>query len=334
MKNLTVAMKLGLGFGAVLVLMGIMGMFALNKMNLVNQQSTDIASNWMPSIRFVEEINTSTSDFRIAELQHVVSEKPEEMEAAEKAMTNILASLKEDRAAYEKLISSEQERAIYNEFARQYDAYLAIHDKMIPLSRQLKTKEAMELMNGESKKLFDDSSANLLKLVEINIKGGNDASAAGDVMYDQARVMVIGFIVVGVFIGIAVAFFITRNLLKALGGEPDAAVEIANMIAIGDLSANIELNSGDTTSVFAAMKNMSDTLKGLLTDTDVLVRAAAEGELDTRADANKYQGDFRKLVAGINDTLDGVIDPVNEAVDVLKEMEQGNLTQTVNGDYK
>jgi methyl-accepting chemotaxis protein len=79
-----------------------------------------------------------------------------------------------------------------------------------------------------------------------------------------------------------------------------------------------------------AVKMMSD----LMAQTDIIIQAAANGELDTRANASLFVGGWNQLVTGVNNTLDGVINPVNEAVAVLKEMERGDLTRTVNGDYK
>jgi methyl-accepting chemotaxis protein len=56
--------------------------------------------------------------------------------------------------------------------------------------------------------------------------------------------------------------------------------------------------------------------------------------LEKRADASLFQGGWNQLVSGVNQTLDGIILPVNEAVAVLMEMEKGDLTQTVKGNYK
>ncbi|MGZ8907534.1 MAG: methyl-accepting chemotaxis protein, partial [Methylobacter sp.] len=78
------------------------------------------------------------------------------------------------------------------------------------------------------------------------------------------------------------------------------------------------------------VKLMSD----LLAQTDIVIQGAANGELDKRANAEIFQGGWNQLVKGVNQTLDGIVLPVNEAVTVLKEMEQGDLTKTVNGDYK
>ncbi len=66
----------------------------------------------------------------------------------------------------------------------------------------------------------------------------------------------------------------------------------------------------------------------------MLIQAVADGALDKRANANQFQGDWKQMIEGINRILDGIVQPVNEAIQVLKEIEQGNLTQTINGDYK
>jgi methyl-accepting chemotaxis protein len=136
---------------------------------------------------------------------------------------------------------------------------------------------------------------------------------------------------IAIVMGIGIAFWVTRSITFPL----NIAMETAQKIADGDLTSNIQVTSTDETGqLLTAMKDMSNAIKSVIADTDVLVQAGNEGKLDVRADASKHQGDFRKLVAGINLTLDGIILPVNEAIDVLKEMEQGDLTLTVKGDYR
>ena len=58
------------------------------------------------------------------------------------------------------------------------------------------------------------------------------------------------------------------------------------------------------------------------------INAAAAGRLDVRADAQLHHGDFRRIVAGVNQTLDTVIAPLDEARKVLKAIEDGDLTRT------
>jgi len=66
-----------------------------------------------------------------------------------------------------------------------------------------------------------------------------------------------------------------------------------------------------TPSVTAMMENVG----ALVADAEMLSKAAADGELATRADASKHQGEFRKVVAGVNNTLDTVIAPLKAAAE-------------------
>ena len=75
-------------------------------------------------------------------------------------------------------------------------------------------------------------------------------------------------------------------------------------------------------------------VNALVDDTTALSNAAVAGQLSTRADAAKHQGDFRKIVQGVNECLDAVIKPVQEAADVLAELAKGDLTARVEGQYQ
>jgi len=66
----------------------------------------------------------------------------------------------------------------------------------------------------------------------------------------------------------------------------------------------------------------------------MLSKAAVEGKLATRADATKHQGDFAKIVKGVNDTLDAVIGPVNEAAAILEKLANNDLTARVESNYQ
>ena len=72
---------------------------------------------------------------------------------------------------------------------------------------------------------------------------------------------------------------------------------------------------------------MRANLNALIADALMLAKAAVEGKLATRADASKHQGDFRKIVQGVNDTLDAVIGPMNDAARALKAMAAKDFTQ-------
>jgi len=136
---------------------------------------------------------------------------------------------------------------------------------------------------------------------------------------------------IGLGLGLLFAWFFPRHIGKSLATTVDAAQKIAQ----GDMDFRFEAHYRDETGqLLAAMQALQSALHAVLADAQLLVEAALAGRLEVRADADKHQGDFRKLVSGFNHTLDAVILPVNEAVDALIRVEQGDLTCTVSGNYQ
>ncbi|GAB3364916.1 MULTISPECIES: methyl-accepting chemotaxis protein [Giesbergeria] len=126
-----------------------------------------------------------------------------------------------------------------------------------------------------------------------------------------------------------------NQTLDAVIGPLHVAAGYVERIAQGDVPARItDTYQGDFNTLKNNLNTCMDAVQALVADATMLAHAAAQGQLSTRADAGRHQGDFRKIVQGINQTLDGIVLPVNEAVAVLKEMERGNLTRKVKGDYR
>jgi methyl-accepting chemotaxis protein len=98
----------------------------------------------------------------------------------------------------------------------------------------------------------------------------------------------------------------------------------------GNFEAPLEAFPGKKAFINDTIEQVRHNLKALIVDTGLLVEAARAGKLDTRADATPHFGDFRRIVEGINATLDAVIEPVNETARVLMAIESGDLTQTAN----
>ena len=116
------------------------------------------------------------------------------------------------------------------------------------------------------------------------------------------------------------------------------AIRILGNVAVGDYRKDLEdlrkvgRRSEQDELVPAVMKVMS-TIDTLVTDAAALSKAAVEGKLSTRANASQHQGEYRRIIQGVNDTLDAVIAPIQEAGVVLGKVAGGDLTARVEGNY-
>jgi len=151
---------------------------------------------------------------------------------------------------------------------------------------------------------------------------------------DRLSVVLTSVGAAAVFIVIAntiLLLYISRGVRKPLHALTDGAKKLAQ--GQTDFSLNIKTN--DEIRVLSdAFMSAADSLKTMLTDANMLSQSAVEGKLSVRADLEKHQGDYRKIIEGVNDTLDAVVGPVQEASAVLEEMAKGNLSARVTGEYR
>jgi methyl-accepting chemotaxis protein len=116
------------------------------------------------------------------------------------------------------------------------------------------------------------------------------------------------------------------------------AAQYVDNISNGTIPAKItDVYKGDFNTIKNNLNKCIDAVQALISDADMLSSAAVEGRLSTRADASQHQGDFRKIVQGVNDTLDAVINPLNVAAKYVADISQGHIpakiTNHYNGDF-
>ncbi|ABF40673.1 methyl-accepting chemotaxis sensory transducer [Candidatus Koribacter versatilis Ellin345] len=75
----------------------------------------------------------------------------------------------------------------------------------------------------------------------------------------------------------------------------------------GNFEAPLERFPGKKAFINDTIEQVRANLKSLIADTNTLSDAAIQGRLGTRADATRHQGDFRKIVQGVNYTLDTIV---------------------------
>jgi methyl-accepting chemotaxis protein len=129
-----------------------------------------------------------------------------------------------------------------------------------------------------------------------------------------------------------------NQTLDAVIGPLNVAANYVDQISKGTIPAKItDTYNGDFNTIKNNLNTCIDAVNALVTDAGILVKAAVDGKLATRADASKHQGDYRKIVQGVNETLDAVIGPLNVAARYVDMISKGDvppqITDTYNGDF-
>ena len=275
--DLKIATKLILSFGAVLLLTAALGVSAIFSMARINDASTDLSANWMPSVLAAMSMRSDVSDFRRWELAHMLAAQDSDMVQNETRMTETQAKLKTDGDNYRSLISEPGEKEIFERFLTLNDEFMRLHATMLSLSREMKKEEARALAVGQSAKVMADMMVALDKLVAINTDGGVRSSASADATYATSRASLIGLLVGIVVVGMLLALWVARSVARPLV----EAVGVARQVAAGDLTAHIVVQSQDETGqLMQALKDMNASLQNLVgqvrSGTDTIATASSQ----------------------------------------------------------
>ncbi|MFO1435755.1 MAG: methyl-accepting chemotaxis protein [Gammaproteobacteria bacterium] len=125
-----------------------------------------------------------------------------------------------------------------------------------------------------------------------------------------------------------------NTLLDSIVGPLSVAAQNIERIAAGDIPNVI---AGDYQGAFATLVNNVNTcsaaVRALVNDMNSLSAAATAGRLHERAELQRHNGDFRRIVAGVNSTLDAIVGPLTVAAENIACIARGEIPEAVRNDY-
>jgi methyl-accepting chemotaxis protein len=320
-KNLRIGTKLLLAVLSVVVMTGFLGLFAIFQLSKVNDVSVEITGNWLPSVQVLGKMSAAINLFRRADFAHMLSTEKEAMARYDRIGEQAAAQLKEAEAQYEKLISNDEERRLYDRMRSSWATYVELHQQVVALSSAMKKQEAMAI-NVEAKKPFDAAMEALDQDIELSGKGADEATRRSDAIYKTARSLILVVLFLSAALGIALAVVIARAISKALR----TGIGVAEQLAQGDLSMRIENPSRDEAGQL--LRTLDTTIKSML-DVTRIAQDIARGnllvEVKPRSDADELMKALAKMVKRLSEVVievKGSADNVAAGAEHLSESSQ------------
>ena len=275
--DLKIGTKLLMSFGVVLLLTLIMGVTAILSMARINEASTTLATQWLPSVQQILTIKANIGQLRRDELSHVLTTDAPHMADIESKMAVTLDKIDADEKKYGAVFASTEDKLHFDKMIKLQADYIGQHNQLMALSRTMKKDEATVLLRGQSTVLLGELSTEIDKMVDINVVGGDKASSDADAAYSSARAQAIGFLVAAIVIGALLALWVARIISVPL----TRAVAVARQVADGDLTADVQVDSRDETGqLMLALQHMTASLATLVgqvrSGTDTIATASGQ----------------------------------------------------------
>jgi methyl-accepting chemotaxis protein len=330
-KNMKIGMRLMLGFGTVLALMVLSGIFAVVELSSIHNSVEKVATDRLPKMIQANEAIDQANVIARALRNMLLLSDPGKIEQED---ARVVESLDKTRQIIDKMketVRSAEGKQLFGAVLEARAAYLPALDEVRKMAKAGKRPEATVFLLGDFRVLQNKYMGAWVKLDEHQSQAvSEDAKLVMNASETTQNVM-IGITIAALLLGVGVALFITRSISAPLS----QCMGIADKVAAGDTNVEIgETSKDETGKLLESMKRMVAAIRALTEDAGMLAKAAVEGKLATRAEAAKHQGQFRQIVQGVNDTLDGVIGPINEVQRVMGAIEQGDLTARITADYR
>ena len=233
--------RLTAAFGLLSALLVLCIAAALTTMSRMNAAATEVSQIRLLSVQTVNLIDRQTREIRNLELAHVLNTDAKQFPVIEQQLKGRFDRMAQLGRDYEKLISSADERAAYDQFVAQAKEYRGLHNEVLVLSLRFAKNEAKALLEGDSRTLVTSYLAKLEDLLRINAKGADDAAAASVAAYDLAKVLVLATGAAGLCLAIIAGVLVTRSVTRPI----EQAVRTLGRLAEGDLTEDVAVDRRD-----------------------------------------------------------------------------------------
>lgn len=295
LKQLKIAVKMKIYRICIIILLLLMAIIACAAILLINTKVKEITGIWSPSLAYIQEADTLTSDYRLMQYQHLVSSDKKKMEEYEKNLDEIEQKIKNVLAKFEVLIKTEQGRNDYNEIMAQWKKYEGGSEKIINLSSEGKQTEAAELMLGD---VYSSYTTFCEKFSELNTYSQNQLEKAKQIASTTIIMALVSIALITTIIIIVTT--IIGNMVSRMIAEPIEQIETAiGNLRIGELSNTDMLTYESEDELGVAIRKLREAmniLSAYISEISGEVKSIAIGDLTK--DANEitdFLGDFVEL---------------------------------------
>ena len=310
-SGFTVRARIWAGFALVLSSMVILTVIGISEVNAISKGLTTIGDVNSVKQRFAINFRGSVHDRAIALRDVILVGSDVELQSVLDKITSLSADYDKSAAPLDKMFSersdiSSEEKQILASIKEIEARTLPLMKKVVDLRRAGNGDAAKRSMLDEARPAFVEWLGRINKLIDYEENLNRIASESARGTASGFQTLMLAMCMGALVAGAVVATLIARSMTKALGGEPSQASAIARSIASGDLSVVINTDPTDRTSVLSAMKEMRDSLVGIVgrvrSTTDTISTASSEiaaGNLDLSSRTEQQASSLEKTATSM-----------------------------------
>jgi methyl-accepting chemotaxis protein len=280
-----------------------MGLLAVKNMRAINANTVDIMTSWLPSVRALGDLRAGVITYRNVIREHMLAETLEEKLAAEKTLATVVEANTKVRAVYEPLITSPEERALYNQWVDSWTRYKKGTEQVMELSRKEAGKiphEAHELNAKTVNKIGLEADEILRKDIDLNNAGADKAAQDAASSYDWGFMLLAIILGAAIVVGVGVSFLMIRDVSAGIA----SIVSPMQALGRGDLTAVVP-HQAEKTEIGAMADTLQVFKEALVAKkaADEAASADAEAKIERGRRVDTITRNFEQMIGEIVQTV-------------------------------
>jgi methyl-accepting chemotaxis protein len=222
-----------------------------------------LGSPRLPSVQRLGDIRALADEVRQASLSYLIATSSAERQSQRSKHDTALNELSQVWPQYEAVVGSAEELQLSNQIKAAWTSYLALDKRLNELSDSGDEhfSDARSFAGGESSSAFSKVTALIAQDIALNSQGASDSSEQAADAFHSASLFTGALTGIAILLSLVIAFVITRSITVPIG----SSVKIAQTVAQGDLTSQIEVSGKDETSqLLRALKHMNERLAELV----------------------------------------------------------------------
>ncbi len=228
------------------------------RMSLLNAEIETVTSRRLPSTVAIGNIDSYTSDLRVAQLQHAGSRDDAEKKRLQLLMVDLIEKIEKNQDIFEPLIETRQEEVLYSRFEDRWGEYLVLGYEFLTLSLNNERGRALQLLSGEGQIVFDEIGAILEDLIRVNARASTEVAERAGATFRRAKGMSLITLIVVTLVATTFATFLVRLITRPVKQLAEAARRVGDR----DIDVEIDVLANDEVGHLSrAFNAMTESLR-------------------------------------------------------------------------
>ncbi len=281
-RNLSIRKKLAVGFGALLGVILLVGVFSLDQMATMNRATEDITQKKMFEVRYLSSVRANIDATRRTELMWLLASSKDDVAEYDTKLAAALQKLqngiKEGQEKFQS-VATEEDRRLYQQFQEALGKCVGLHGEVVSLRQAGKTEEARRLAISQTPLITAMFDA-IEKVITQSSEGADAAAQKAASEYRSARNVTLLLLALAIAVGIVLTILVANTIATPMR----VLVAGFRQGAEGDLTTRIHVSSkdeaGQVSDAFNSfMERLQNAMQGVASSAAQV--AGASGELNS-----------------------------------------------------